>query len=133
MLEPTSPVQRKLRNWQTQLLDLSRANRLLYFKVERASTVPLVRPAADDLFQALVARGKALIVPLPGALTLIDLDQPEDAPAAPPPDTSAVNDTPATDQTPLELAVPDRPEAASSMDSPKPTRKRLSNELASSL
>ena len=128
MLEPTSAVQRKLRNWQAQLLDLSRANRLLYFKVERASTVPIVRPAPDDLFQALVARGKALVFPLPDALTLIDLDQPEDATATP---VSAA--APIADQTALELAAPDQPEAAATPDAPKPTRKRLSNELASSL
>ena len=62
MLEPTSAVQRKLRNWQTQLLDLSRANRLLYFKVERASTVPLVRPAPDDFpdVRATLERWRAL-------------------------------------------------------------------------
>src|SRR5512147_331834 len=111
MLEPTSPVQRKLRNWQTQLLDLSRANRLLYFKVERASTVPIVRPAPDDLFQALVARGKALVFPLPEALTLIDLDQPEENPTAQA-SNNATASTPLTDQISLESTAPDQPEAA---------------------
>ena len=33
----SSPLQRKLHNWQMLLLDLTRANRLLYFKPERGS------------------------------------------------------------------------------------------------
>ena len=86
MLEPTSPtardeIARKLHGWQAQLLDLSRLNRLLYFKLERASSVPIVQPAPDDLFHALVVRGKTLVFPLPDELTLIDLDQVDEVPA----------------------------------------------------
>jgi very-short-patch-repair endonuclease len=45
------------------LLDLTRANRLLYFKPERGSSVPITSPAAADLFQELVVQGKRLTFP----------------------------------------------------------------------
>jgi Protein of unknown function (DUF4011) len=61
MLDPS--LQRKLRNWQMLLLDLTRANRLLYFKAERGSSVPIVSPASADLFQLLVTQGKQLKFP----------------------------------------------------------------------
>ena len=35
LMTDSSPLQRKLHNWQMLLLDLTRANRLLYFKSER--------------------------------------------------------------------------------------------------
>ncbi len=56
----SSPVLRKLHNWQMLLLDLTRANRLLYFKVDRASSVPITSPAPFDLFMELVPQGKRL-------------------------------------------------------------------------
>jgi very-short-patch-repair endonuclease len=56
-------LQRKLRNWQMLLLDLTRANRLLYFKTERGSSVPITAPAPADLFQLLVTQGKPLKFP----------------------------------------------------------------------
>jgi hypothetical protein len=59
----SSPLQRKLHNWQMLLLDLTRANRLLYFKPERGSSVPITSPAAADLFQELVVQGKRLTFP----------------------------------------------------------------------
>ena len=77
MLDPQSPVIRKLKNWQAQLLDLSRANRLLYFKIDRASSIPITLPEPADLFQQLVTRGKQLIFPLTDEQTLFDLDQAE--------------------------------------------------------
>ncbi|HTP09225.1 MAG TPA: DUF4011 domain-containing protein, partial [Anaerolineae bacterium] len=60
---PDASLQRKLRNWQMLLLDLTRANRLLYFKAERGSSVPITAPASADLFQLLVAQGKSLKFP----------------------------------------------------------------------
>ncbi len=59
----SSPLQRKLHNWQMLLLDLTRANRLLYFKTERGSSVPITSPASTDLFQLLVTQGKKLTFP----------------------------------------------------------------------
>ena len=75
MIDPQAAVNRKLRSWQTQLLDLSRANRLLYYKPTRASTVPIVLPEPADLFQQLVVRGRKLTFPLADETTLFDLDQ----------------------------------------------------------
>ena len=60
---PDAALQRKLRNWQMLLLDLTRANRLLYFKVERGSSVPMTSPTSADLFQLLVTQGKQLKFP----------------------------------------------------------------------
>ena len=60
---PDASLQRKLRNWQMLLLDLTRANRLLYFKTERGSSVPITAPAAADLFHLLVSQGKPLKFP----------------------------------------------------------------------
>jgi very-short-patch-repair endonuclease/uncharacterized protein YicC (UPF0701 family) len=60
---PDASLQRKLRNWQMLLLDLTRANRLLYFKAERGSSVPITSPAPADLFQLLVTQGKSLKFP----------------------------------------------------------------------
>ena len=56
---PDASLQRKLRNWQMLLLDLTRANRLLYFKAERGSSVPITSPASAELFQLLVDTGQA--------------------------------------------------------------------------
>ena len=60
---PDASLQRKLRNWQMLLLDLTRANRLLYFKAERGSSVPLTSPASAELFQLLVMQGRQLKFP----------------------------------------------------------------------
>jgi very-short-patch-repair endonuclease len=60
---PDASLHRKLRNWQRLLLDLTRANRLLYFKAERGSSVPITSPAPAELFQLLVTQGKTLKFP----------------------------------------------------------------------
>jgi very-short-patch-repair endonuclease len=60
---PDPSLQRKLRNWQMLLLDLTRANRLLYFKAERGSSVPITAPASAELFQQLVTQGRQLKFP----------------------------------------------------------------------
>jgi very-short-patch-repair endonuclease len=61
---PDAFLQRKLRNWQMLLLDLTRANRLLYFKAERGSSVPITSPAPVELFQLLITQGKQLKFPV---------------------------------------------------------------------
>ena len=40
--------------WKKRLLDLSRRNRLLYFRPDQSGTVPLLRPDASTLFTELV-------------------------------------------------------------------------------
>lgn len=129
MLPPTSPIARKLRGWQAQLLDLSRLNRLLYFKLERASSVPIAQPAPEDLFQTLVVRGKALTFPLLDELTLIDLDQVEEG--TPPEATASKDVTSSPENTTLESAAPDQP-APPDRPAPRP-RKRAASEITSSL
>lgn len=102
MLDSTSAVERKLRNWQAQLLDLSRANRLLYFKPERGGFVPIVQPAPDELFQQLVGRGKTFTFPASDQLALLELDPPD---VVTPPDRPT--DQPA-DRLPDQPATPPR-------------------------
>jgi very-short-patch-repair endonuclease len=65
-------LHRKLRNWQMLLLDLTHANRLLYFKAERSSSVPITSPAAADLFQLLVTQGKTLKFPAADQIALFE-------------------------------------------------------------
>ncbi len=74
-----SPVQRKLHNWQMLLLDLTRANRLLYFKIDRASSVPITSPTSAGLFQALVTQGKRLTFPTADE-TVVFEEEPEEVP-----------------------------------------------------
>jgi very-short-patch-repair endonuclease len=71
-------LQRKLRNWQMLLLDLTRANRLLYFKAERGSSVPITSPAAADLFQLLVTQGKTLKFPAADQVALFE-EEPDES------------------------------------------------------
>src|SRR5512136_555935 len=84
---PDAPLQRKLHNWQMLLLDLTRANRLLYFKPERGSSVPITSPAGADLFQELVVHGKRLTFPTADEKVVFEEEpeaapQPSDAPVA---------------------------------------------------
>jgi very-short-patch-repair endonuclease len=117
MPEPLTAVEKKLLNWQAQLLDLSRANRLLYFKAERSGAVPIVQPPAEELFQQLVVRGKTFSFPASDQLPSLEVDQSTDAPVNPIPDQSTNQSaSPLTDQPPtshrrateLITALPDQ-------------------------
>ena len=46
--------------WQTRLLDLSKRNRLLYFKEYKRSSVRITEPSADSIFQVLVQEQRKL-------------------------------------------------------------------------
>ena len=50
----------KLRQWQKNLLDLSKANRLLYHRTTRTSCIPIREPSYADLYELLVVRGRKL-------------------------------------------------------------------------
>ena len=76
---PDASLQRKLRNWQMLLLDLTRANRLLYFKAERGSSVPVTSPASAELFQLLVTQGKPLKFPAADERALFEEEENETA------------------------------------------------------
>jgi hypothetical protein len=75
----SSSVLRKLHNWQMLLLDLMRANRLLYFKTDRASSVPITSPASADLFQELVTQGKKLTFATADEKVVFE-EEPQEAP-----------------------------------------------------
>src|SRR5512137_2268190 len=74
---PDASLQRKLRNWQMLLLDLTRANRLLYFKAERGSSVPITSPTSAELFQLLVTQGKQLKFPTADERALFEEEENE--------------------------------------------------------
>ncbi|CAG0931679.1 hypothetical protein TFLX_02230 [Thermoflexales bacterium] len=74
---PDVSLQSKLHNWQMLLLDLSRANRLLYFKAERGSSVPITSPTSIDLFHRLVTQGKRLKFPAADERLLFEEDDTE--------------------------------------------------------
>ena len=86
MIEPS--LDRKLHNWQMLLLDLTRANRLLYFKAERGSSVPITAPTSLELFQQLVTQGKRLKFPAANERALFEEDAEEPA-ATPEPASEA--------------------------------------------
>ena len=82
---PDASLQRKLHNWQMLLLDLTRANRLLYFKPERGSSVPITEPASAESFQLLVTQGKQLKFPAGNERALFEEEENEIATEPAPP------------------------------------------------
>jgi very-short-patch-repair endonuclease len=50
----------KVASWRTQLLDTTKRNRLISFKVGRTGGIALAHPDPDDLWQRLVTDGKPL-------------------------------------------------------------------------
>jgi very-short-patch-repair endonuclease len=133
MPDPESPVVRKLKNWQAQLLDLSRANRLLYFKLDRASSIPITSPAPADLFHQLVTRGKPLVFPLADEQTLFDLDQPDgDVDTATPSDPAAPEDRP-VDSLPPGGSTPIGDPSSAAASQVDTSRKRAANVIGTAL
>lgn len=55
-----SAVDAKLEQWKSRLLDLSKRNRLLYFKSVRNGNVQIIEPTAEDVFSWLVVDEKKL-------------------------------------------------------------------------
>lgn len=126
----SSPLQRKLHTWQMLLLDLTRANRLLYFKTERASSVPITSPASTDLFQELVTQGKKLTFPTADEKVVFEEE----------PETESKGEALPTDRLPTEgLIVASNPPHqsadgnASPLQQTEPAPKPRNNTLASSL
>lgn len=58
-------VFQKIELWKKHLLDLTRRNRLLHFKVSRTSTVEITSPSPEEIFNRLVIKGHSLSFPLP--------------------------------------------------------------------
>jgi very-short-patch-repair endonuclease len=121
-----SPLQRKLHNWQMLLLDLTRANRLLYFKVERGSSVPITLPVAIDLFHDLVVQGKKLTFPTADEQVVFEEEL----------ETESKSEALPTDAPPTEgssIGSDQLPQSVDGNASPLPEPKPHNNTLASSL
>ena len=52
-------VRRRIQDWARRLIDLSRRNRLLYFRPTKRTTLRLVEPFANEIAEKL-AKGKLL-------------------------------------------------------------------------
>lgn len=61
----TSQVDLKIEQWKRRLLDLSRRNRLLFFRPTKYSTIRITSPGLRPLFDQLVNDEKRLRFPLP--------------------------------------------------------------------
>lgn len=58
---PLSAIAKKIEHWKSQLIDLSKRNRLLYFRETKTSTVQITQPPAEEIFDWLVRREKSMI------------------------------------------------------------------------
>ncbi len=61
MTEPvvSSPMKR-VEDWKSRLIDLSRKNNLLYFKKGKRGNLPITQPDAQKIFETLVLKKKRL-------------------------------------------------------------------------
>jgi very-short-patch-repair endonuclease len=60
MFNTTTPaIQQKIKQWQTRLADMSKRNRLLYFRKDKLSTVEILTPALN-VFNALATEQSSL-------------------------------------------------------------------------
>ena len=109
---PDASVQRKLHNWQMLLLDLTRANRLLYFKAERGSAVPITQPTSTELFQLLVTQGKQLKFPAADASALFEEEESSGPIQGALPDSSASLQSTAQPVSPGEAKAATAPSSA---------------------
>jgi len=57
---PEKTFTQKVEFWKTQLLDLSRRNRLLFFKESKYSNLKMVQPRLEEIFDRLVLQGESL-------------------------------------------------------------------------
>ena len=60
-----SQVYRFIEEWKSRLIDLSRKNRLLYFKHSKQSSLSVLLPEGEDLFRHLVHRKRTIEVWMP--------------------------------------------------------------------
>lgn len=92
-------------NWKRKLLDLTKRNRALNFRMNRVSTVAVVDEQAPEVFRKLVLDG--------GSLRFKPAPEPESKSAAP---TAAVATVPAPEPTPAEPIIPTEPEVAAPVE-----------------
>ncbi len=55
-----SPITRRIKDWKSRLIDLSRRNNLLYFKPSKRSTLSVSNPKMERFFNRLVLRKRHL-------------------------------------------------------------------------
>lgn len=55
----------KVELWKKRLLDLTRRNRLLFFRASRTTTVKITSPSLEEVFQRIVKDGRTLTFPIP--------------------------------------------------------------------
>ena len=56
----TSQPMKRVEDWKSRLIDLSRRNNLLYFKKNRRGSLPISQPEAQTIFTALVIKKRRL-------------------------------------------------------------------------
>lgn len=52
------PVARRIEDWKQRLIDLTRRNRLLYFKPSKSASLTIAEPNAETVFDRLVVDEK---------------------------------------------------------------------------
>lgn len=52
-------VQHRIQDWKRKLVDLSRRNRLIFFRPSRTSSLQVLEPPAHELFEHLAIRERA--------------------------------------------------------------------------
>jgi len=67
-------VKRVIEDWRRSLLDLSRRNRLLYFKSGRATRIQITSPPPEQLYNSLVGEEKALDFPYALGVEINDMN-----------------------------------------------------------
>ncbi|HEV3075171.1 MAG TPA: DUF4011 domain-containing protein, partial [Thermoanaerobaculia bacterium] len=83
-MKPEDWIREQLRRWRQDLINLSRTNRLLYFKATK-STLDILEPPATELLQGLTGAGLSIFEPLDRKSDSGDLSAPSEsgAPALP--------------------------------------------------
>ena len=61
---PSQPMKR-LEDWKSRLIDLSRKNNLLYFKKNKRGNLAVTQPDQQEVFNALVLKKRILVFWLP--------------------------------------------------------------------
>ena len=101
----TSQSMRRVEDWKSRLIDLSRRNNLLYFHTTKRGNLPIIKPDAETIFNLLVLKKKHIEFWLP----------PEEETQTPEADAKGKNKT-----KPAKVSTPPEPK--------KPTADQLVNE-----
>lgn len=56
-----SIMEEKINNWKKELMDVTRRNRLLFFKETKSSTVHILHPDLQEIYDALVQKNQELV------------------------------------------------------------------------